>query len=578
MKHVANEPHGIDMQALLQALPFSGLEPQTVALLTGLTDIQGQYAWQDSVWLLEPPAGQRVSYIEPIAALEKLLRRQGRTLQESQTRAIEAVARMKQNIAQERWVNFLDELDPESHDCLPVPELVAWLRSDVELSVQVAPDVVDFLEQAAEVARRTPMFRGPDNWEELLSMEQMPMLPTPKAMIEFVPGPPWADLDEDEEWNDDANGYDMLYKPFLAWREAIRPVAMALEQALGEPVYCFKELGDDLDDDDVHRFLVLHWCCTYKPQSPFVRYLLQVSKARDVEQLKAALIDPASYTHPFEMNSAFFGMETISCRMDYLPPDRHKTVGFVFLTEKARDVAQVLLPQHIGAHLMIVAPKELLTDAWLAQATRTCRSLGIQYVHNGKISAPIGLLAAVDVLCVIANELSPALGSDLKLAEAVEDLLWQALHLGLKTHFYDVSHRQLVNPETCLQQRGVPERVAARQAQRVAFTRQLNAIRLSSDYGSSGLWDNKGRNLHYDLLDLPFPLVRRIAAWQRDYDDTVTPPDKRSAAWWSRHDQERLALARELQAAVGANTAVSLYRREGWVNVSEIPNTEGDRA
>ena len=79
MKHVANEPHGIDMQALLQALPFSGLEPQTVALLTGLTDIQGQYAWQDSVWLLEPPAGQRVSYIEPIAALEKLLRRQGRT-------------------------------------------------------------------------------------------------------------------------------------------------------------------------------------------------------------------------------------------------------------------------------------------------------------------------------------------------------------------------------------------------------------------------------------------------------------------------------------------------------------------
>ena len=295
------------------------------------------------------------------------------------------------------------------------------------------------------------------------------------------------------------------------------------------------------------------------------------------EQLKAALIHPDSYTHPFKMNSAFFGMETISCRMEYLPPDRHKTVGFVFLTEKAREVAQALLAQHIGAHAHIAAPKELLTDAWLAQTTRTCRSLGIQYVHNGKISAPIGLLASVDALCVIANEQMPESGSDLKLAEPVEDLLWQALHLGLETRFYDVNRTQLGNTESCLQQRGVPERVAARQAQRVAFTRQLTAIRLSSDYGSSGLWDDKGRNLDYDQLDLPFPLVRRIVAWQRDYDDTVTPPDKSSDAWWIRHEQEELALARELQKAVGTNTAVRLYLREGWVNVSEIPNTEGDR-
>jgi hypothetical protein len=32
--------------------------------------------------------------------------------------------------------------------------------------------------------------------------------------------------------------------------------------------------------------------------------------------------------------------------------------------------------------------------------------------------------------------------------------------------------------------------------------------------------------LGYDWLDVPFPLVQRIAAWQRDFDDMATPPEK----------------------------------------------------
>lgn len=56
----------------------------------------------------------------------------------------------------------------------------------------------------------------------------------------------------------------------------MRPIAQELETALGKAVYYFKEIGDDLDDNNVHRFLVLHWCCTYKPESAFVRFLLKV--------------------------------------------------------------------------------------------------------------------------------------------------------------------------------------------------------------------------------------------------------------------------------------------------------------
>jgi len=421
-----------------------------------------------------------------------------------------------------------------------------------------------FFEQAAEVTARTPMFRGPDNWDAPWSLETLPALPPPKAMIEFVPGPPWDDFEFD--WKAQDN-------PFLRWREAMRPVADELEKALGEPVYHFAHL-----DDHVHRFLVLHWCCTHRPESAFVRYLLKISGASDVEEIKAALIDPASYTQPFKMNGTFVGLETSGCggHIDYLPSEVRKSVGVVFLTEAAREVAFTLLMQQIGAHTFIVAPKELATDAWVKQATRYCRDWTVRYVYDGKLDDPIDILAGVDSLHVIANESTPKSGFDLKLSEPVEDLLWLAFGLGVEAKYYHVERTQLMNPDTCLQKRGVPKRVAARQAQRAAFTRQLREVRLDNDYGSSGLWDEEGKMLGYDLLDLPFSLVRRIAAWQRDYDGAVTPPDEGSDEWWGRHEDEAVEIAQELQAALGANTVVKLYRKQGWMSVDEAVRVEGD--
>ena len=81
--------------------------------------------------------------------------------------------------------------------------------------------------------------------------------------------------------------------------------------------------------------------------------------------------------------------------------------------------------------------------------------------------------------------------------------------------------------------------------------------------------------LGYDLLDLPFPLVRRIAAWQRDYDDTVTPPDEGSEVWWRRHAQEAFEIAKALQTALGSEVAVKLHRPEGWKTVDQIIRAEG---
>ena len=325
----------------MRALPVTSLEPNWVASLGGFIDVPKNREWQERIWLLEPPAGQHVPYINPAKGLEMLLRRQGVAPEIATSWALDAMTRMKASVADDRWVNFLDRLEPESPECLQLPDFVTWLRdehfranrlaSDLKLddqtfknldsaAVLVPSDIVDFFEQAAEVVARTPMFRGPDNWDEAWSLENLPALPPPKDMIEFVPGPMWADDDKDD-WIDDPNCYFPVYLPFHRWREAMRPIAHALETALGEPVYYFADLSSDIDDDDVHRFLVLHWCCTHKPESAFVRYLLKVSGAQGVEELKEALIDPASYTHPFKMNKSSFGLEALICRINYLPPE-----------------------------------------------------------------------------------------------------------------------------------------------------------------------------------------------------------------------------------------------------------------
>lgn len=474
----------VDIAALMKVLPVSALEPDWVASLGGFIDVPKDRWWEGRIGLLEPPAGQRVPYIEPVDALEKLLRCRGVAPEDAKARVLEAVARMKDDVAEDRWVNFSSTTSNRNRPTVcgcPISwrgcatnaaGSIGWHLTSSSMGKAsrnwparkcwCRPTSSTSSSRLAEVTARTPMFRGPDNWDAPWSLETLPALPPPKAMIEFVPGPSWDDFESD--WKAQDN-------PFLRWREVMRPVAHELEKALGEPVYHFAGLDCDIDDDDV-RFLVLHRCCTHRPESAFVRYLLKISGASDVEELKAALIDPASYTQPFQINGSFVGLEASGCggHIDYLPSEVRKSVGVVFLTEAAREVAFTLLMQQIGAHAFIVAPKELATDAWVKQATRYCRDWTVRYVYDGKLDDPIDILAGVDSLHVIANEPTPKSGFDLKLSEPVEDLLWLAFGLGVEAKYYHVERTQLMNPDTYLQKRGAPERVAARQAQRAAFT------------------------------------------------------------------------------------------------------------
>ena len=46
------------------------------------------------------------------------------------------------------------------------------------------------------------------------------------------------------------------------------------------------------------------------------------------------------------------------------PPGKRRDVAVLFSTPQARDVAQALLEQRIRAHAVIIALKDLATDAW----------------------------------------------------------------------------------------------------------------------------------------------------------------------------------------------------------------------
>lgn len=550
----------INLNALQSVLPISGLEPQWVAIIDGFSDKPKKDSWQESITFVEPPAGQHIPYVDARSAMALLFKHQGMPAEDAKVKADTEWSELKEQLDSMQRVVFYDDLESSPDEYIPVPALLLHLRQRKLVSDHVA----DFLDRSVATVVDAPIFQGPDNWDAPWSIATLPDEPPAKAMIEFVPGPPWDEGDD-------------IAMRFKAWRDSMRVVADRLEKVLGEPGYYFMVPDCETDDDNVHRFLVLHWLCTCWPESTYVKFLVASSGAKDVEELKAALIHPDNYTQPFKMNDAFVGIEPRTCRREYFPPNARKRVGIVFATEAARTAAEVQLLQKINCDVFIIAPPELVPDDWVRASTRHCRSWATQYLRDGILKEPIDVLAQIDELCVIADQRCPKRIFDLALSDSIEELLWLAIDLRLDAKYFFVDGLQLSNPETTLEKRNVPQRVMANRNRREAFTRQLKEIRLSCEFCSSGLWSDKGQMLAYDLLNLPFDLVRRIATWQRDFDETENPPATGDDAWWKRHEQDAISIATVLQAALGESPVIKLYRQDGWLSIADISQTEGGK-
>ena len=545
----------INILALLKSQPITGLESNSIALIEGFAPKTG-IKWSDRcIWFLEPPAGQHIPFINPIEAMEVLFRHQGTEHNEATNKAVIEYAELRLRLDIFQRVRFFDLFESESPECIPVSLLLTYLQE----KHLVMADIIDYLTRAIDAVTCTPLFQGPDNWDDPWTLAELPELPTAKSMIEFIPGAPWH-----EPMDEDVYIVDAL---FAQWREEMRDIAANLEKSLGESVYYFCDPNSDHDDDNIHRFLVLHWCCTFQPESSYVKFLIEVSGAKDVEELKAALIDPNSYFHPYKMNDVLRGLEASICHFDYILPETPKTVGIVFSTVAAKPWATSLLLQKINVNVFILTPKELAPDDWVTMSTRNCSDWTVRYLQDGQLNDPIEILARIDELCVIADEKSTGQGSNLHISPSIEDLLWLALSYQLPTTFFYIDGSQLSNPEDCLKACKVPERVAKQDRLRESLTHQLPEIRVWPEFGSSGLWDNKGRMISYDLIFLPFQLVRCLSAWQRDYDDTFNPPEPNDETWWDNHEREKNEIAKALQAKLGSNTQVKVYLddQEQWI-------------
>ena len=106
-------------------------------------------------------------------------------------------------------------------------------------------------------------------------------------------------------------------------------------------------------------------------------------------------------------------------------------------------------------------------------------------------------------------------------SDSIEELLWKAIELKIPVRHYSVDGFNRFSPKACLEKRGVPERVAAQDKERKKHTSELTVVRLDCDWGSSGLWNERGQMIPYDYIDLPLPLVRRIIDWHEEFDATL---------------------------------------------------------
>lgn len=309
------------IEKLIPLLPYLSLEPATIGIL-----LEG---FKSSIYFDEPPNGLDAPYICPIPATQSVLETIGMTRIQAERTAKEWYLALKPKLSSPTRVLVMDIF---YDDEIQSERIDAWVWFEMlQTHNRIPQDLLDFIRDAIRTCQSKGIYFDSAHPEwRLWNNSQRPVEAPTCDWIQMCPGEPWID---------DSGEFERHYH---AWRTRILPIAQAITATTGEQVLYLRDLNNELDDDFLHRFLVLHWCCEVYPQSPYIQFLVEQTGAHTVEEFKSALIDPATYVKfPYQFKCRFRGLDADLRRFNYTPQNG-TTVGIVCLGRAEFTTADLL--------------------------------------------------------------------------------------------------------------------------------------------------------------------------------------------------------------------------------------------
>lgn len=233
----------------------------------------------------------------------------------------------------------------------------------------------------------------------------------------------------------------------------------------------------------------------------------------------------------------------------------------VFLAAESCRAVQTLLEQRSGKDVLLIAPSEYATDAWCRTVAANYRNWNRVEPDDRALDWPRPLMLFADEIHVFSGMPEPTDAVQRKLAQQLEDLLYDAHRLGIPSYYYHADGTPIEDLQQRLQQREPPRHLA----NKISLTRDLVELRLDADgEGITGVWSSFEGFLHYDNIDLPLPILRRLALWEQAllYAEDIDE--------WNRLEQEAINLAPILQEALGGKVPIKIWYDDRWCTVEEI--------
>lgn len=277
----------IDIISLQNALPATSLTSSAIGRVALSSEDDAP-----AFFFYEPPIiRQGEVFLEPEEAIYALLRYKERKGKDIKQKAKEIA---------EDFLKQLPETDKHhgSSGCgLDLQDIRIYALADqlfayMETQQILSPEMHEYLLKAASMTESISVSVFRDGESQKFSFKDFIINPDPLAMQEFLPLGSTGEAREND--------------PYYEWRKLFLNDIIDLCVKLGKQIYFYDYNFDGaVEDDYAHRFLVLHYHVFSYPDSPLTAYLLNASKAQSRKEFLSAMLDPASYIHPFLIDGVF---------------------------------------------------------------------------------------------------------------------------------------------------------------------------------------------------------------------------------------------------------------------------------